>query len=114
MAYCYADKNLKDIPDMKRFRIKTRDGKERIATLSRKTKLLTVKEIEERIKEIDERLAMNEAKFAKKEITGMTYDNTRNLATRDRQTLEHDLGVMRNLVYVGESIEFMGYVPTPQ
>lgn len=113
MAYCYTDKDLKNLPTMKRFRIKTKDGKIKVATLSRKVKLPTAKEIEAAIKVIDDRIALNETQFSKKEITGNTYDNTRTTSARDRETLVHDLDVMKQVVFVGESIEFLGYIPFP-
>ena len=60
LPFVYCDKNLKDKPKMKRYRVKLTNGKEAIATKTHRTKLLTVKEYDRKIKEIEDRIIANE------------------------------------------------------
>lgn len=109
--FAYCDKNLKLKPDMRRWKARMTDGKVRTVTLTRKTKLPDVKDYEEVIKAIEERIEFNEAAFQKKQITGITYDNTRSVAIRDLEEAKHDRDVRKELSFIGQQVEFIGYEP---
>ena len=109
MPYCYRPK--KDVKGMKQFLVKLVSGKEATATISYKEKLETLKEIDKTIAGCNDRLELNEASLAEKKITAINYENTRLTEMRERTRLEERRGVIADLVYVGQSVEFLRYLP---
>lgn len=108
MAYCYRPK--KDVKGMKRFLVKLQSGKEGTATISYKEKLETSKEIDSAIAGCNDRLELNEATLAANKITAISYENTRKVEMRERERLETRRKVIKDLVYVGQSVEFLRYL----
>ena len=109
MPYCYRPK--KDVTGMKQFLVKLQSGKEAKATISYKEKLETVKELDALIAACDDRLELNESLLAEKKITAIRYENTRSVEMRERDRLNERRDVIKDLVYVGQSIEFIRYLP---
>ena len=109
MAYCYKPK--KDVTGMKQFLIKLANGKKVSATISYKEKLETTKEIDKMIAGCSDRLELNEASLAAKKVSAVAYENVRLTEMRERTRLEDRRAVIKDLVYVGQSVEFLRYLP---
>ena len=108
MAHCYRPK--KDVKGMKQFRVELKSGKEATATISYKNKLETVKDLNAAIAGCSDRLELNESSLVAKKITAINYENTRLVEMRERTRLEERLGVIKDLVYVGETAKFIRYL----
>ena len=109
MAYCYKPK--KNVTGMKQFLIKLANGKKVSATISYKEKLETTKEIDKMIAGCSDRLELNEASLAAKKVSAVAYENVRLTEMRERTRLEERRAVIKDLVYVGQSVEFLRYLP---
>jgi hypothetical protein len=108
MAHCYRPK--KDVKGMKRFLVKLQSGKEGIATISHKEKLETLKEVDSLIAGCNDRLELNETTLTSNKVSAVTYENTKKVEMRERERLETRRNIIKDLVYVGESIAFLRYL----
>lgn len=109
--YMYCHKNLKNRPDMKRWRCRLKNSrKEKTATLSRKEILPTVKEYEAKIAELEDKLKANEEAYEKKEIVANLYESNRNWYIQDLQWTKRQRDERENLIYIGQA-EFIKYEP---
>lgn len=109
MAHCYRPK--KDVKGMRQFLVKLVSGKQARATISYKEKLETVKEIDANLASIEKRLKLNDESLQKQKITAISYENTKATSKREQTRLEERRKVIADLTYVGESVEFLRYLP---
>ncbi len=109
--FAYVDKNLKDKPQMRRWRGRMSDGKIKIVTHAHKTELPTVRQYDAKIKAIEDRLKYLEAEREARKITESFYENERSIALLDLSFMKKDRDTRKEMEFVGRQVAFLGYEP---
>lgn len=109
--FAYVDKNLKDKPQMRRWRARMDDGKIKTVTKTHKTELPMVKEYDAKIKAIEDRIKSLEDQREARKITQSFYESERATALLDLSFMKKDRDTRKEMEFVGRQAEFLGYEP---